>query len=50
MGMGNDNTTFEIMIHVMEASVVIGIAITIYLTKRFSNKKKRDTHDDRDPS
>lgn len=42
--MMEDNTLFEIMIHTMELSVVVGIAVTVWYIKK-NTKKPDESHD-----
>lgn len=37
-----DHATFETLIHLLELSVVIGIGVIVYITKKYSGKVNRD--------
>lgn len=37
-----DPATFEFLIHILEVSVVIGIGVIVYITKRYSKDINRD--------
>lgn len=37
-----DHGTFEMLIHLLELSVVVGIGVTIYITKKYSPKMNRE--------
>lgn len=44
-----DHGTFEMLIHLLELSVVIGIAVTIYISRKYSanmNKEMEKQLDD----
>ncbi len=33
-----DTSTFELLVHLLEVSVVLGIGVIIYITKKYSGK------------
>ncbi len=37
-----DPAVFEMLIHLLEVSVVLGIAVIIYITKKYSKKMNTD--------
>ncbi|HLT22654.1 MAG TPA: hypothetical protein VKZ84_04395 [Bacteriovoracaceae bacterium] len=37
-----DHSTFEMLIHLLELSVVIGIGVIIYITRKYSANVNRD--------
>ncbi len=42
--MAEDHFVFEILIHVMELSVVAGIGITVWITRRLSLERNHERH------
>jgi hypothetical protein len=37
-----DSATFETLIHLLEVSVVLGIGVIVYITKKYSGKVNKD--------
>ncbi|MFA7614402.1 MAG: hypothetical protein WCY48_09210 [Candidatus Caldatribacteriota bacterium] len=37
-----DHSTFETLIHLLELSVVIGIGVIVYITRKYSGKVNRE--------
>lgn len=37
-----DHATFEMLIHLLELSVVIGIGVIIYITRKYSSNVNRE--------
>lgn len=37
-----DHATFETLIHLLELSVVVGIGVIIFITKKYSGKVNKD--------
>lgn len=37
-----DHSTFEMLIHLLELSVVIGIGVIVYITRKYSGKMNRE--------
>lgn len=42
MNHGFDTDTFETLIHLLELSVVVGIGVIVYITKKYSGKMNQD--------
>lgn len=37
-----DTATFELLVHLLEVSVVLGIGVIIYITKKHGNKMNKN--------
>lgn len=42
MNHGFDTSVFETLIHLLELSVVVGIGVIVYITKKYSGKMNKD--------